>query len=687
MIIMASLLISGLTTASYLGLLTNRRLKAKTLKPKKNTVRKSNKKISISTSREKQLADISGGKNEISPEEREINKKSLIFLSSFAAVTTLSVTVSPALAILNLPIAVYILKDVYRDSYYSLKERKLNVDTLVALLNTLLLVMGKYLMCNIYLVLYLLNRKLMLKLKHHSSNSIVDIFKQQPKTVWIIVNDTEIEIAFETVKQGDTIRVRAGEKIPVDGTIQQGIATVDQHLLTGESQAIEKTVGDGVFAMTIVLVGTLEIHVDKTGKDTTAAQIGEVLNQTVNAKTGRQSWSENLTDKTVLPAFVLSTASLPFLGPSGAMIMLNSHFRYRLTLVTSSSVLNFLNLAAQKGLLFKTGNTLETLNEIDCVVFDKTGTLTLEQPCVKKIHCEAGYDEDTILRYAAAAEEKQTHPIAKAILAEAIQKNLELPSFDNSEYRIGYGMMVNINGQELRIGSQRFMQMEHCIISASIQQALQHCYVEGRSIVLIALDTEVIGAIEFSVNVRPEAQSIIDALHERQILTSIISGDQKEPTRYLAKQLGIDHYYAEILPEQKAELIKTLQQQGKKVCYIGDGINDSIALKQADISVSLRGASSIAVDTAEVILMDGTLNQLEEMFILAENYEQNMKLTSNSVIVPCVLNFAGAFVTSFTLLDSMMLSGVSVVAGFGTSMLPLIKYKNEAESITLKEKI
>jgi len=676
--IITGLLIGGLAAASYIGFRKKNKLKPK------NSIRISEKKVMLSRCREKQLADISGGKTKISPEEQEVNRKGLIFLSSFSVVTLLSTSVSPAFLVLNLPVALYILKDVYRDSYQSLKKRKLNVDTLVALLNTLLLLMGKYLMCNIYLILYLLNRKLMLKLKNNSSNSIIDIFKQQPKTVWIVVNDIEIEIAFETVKQGDIIRIRAGEKISVDGTIQNGIATVDQHLLTGESQAIEKTVSDSVFAMTIVLAGKLEICVDKTGKDTTAAQIGEVLNQTVNAKTGRQSWSENLTDKTVLPAFLLSTVAFPFLGASGAIIILNSHFRYRLTLVTSSSVLNFLNLAAQKGLLFKVGQTLETLNEIDCVVFDKTGTLTLEQPRVGKIHCEVNYDEDVILRYAAAAEEKQTHPIAKAILAEAQKKNLEFPTFDDSEYRIGYGIIVSFNGQILRVGSQRFMEMEHCIISESIQQAQQRCHTEGRSIVLLALDNHVIGAIEFKVSIRPEAQSVIDALHRHKMSISVISGDQKEPTRYLTEQLGIDHYYAEVLPEQKAKLIKVLQQQGKKVCYIGDGINDSIALKQADVSVSLRGASSIAVDTAEVILMDGTLKHLEEMFILAKDYEKNMKLTSSSVIVPCAINFCGAFVASFTLLDSMILSGVSVVAGFGTSMLPLIKHKNK-ESIIFKE--
>ncbi len=669
--IISGLLIGSLALAAYRHFHTK---KTVTRNPSKKTEKGQPKEASFSSNRVQQLAEISGDTIEISPEEREVNRKGLIFLGTFGTITA-SAVFMPALAILNLPVALYILKDVYRGSYQSLKKKQLNVDTLVVVLNTLLLMGGQYFMCNLYLMLYLLNRKLMLKLKHHSSNSIVDIFKQQPKTVWMIVNGVEIKTTFEDIKQGDHIMVHTGGKIPVDGFVKAGIATIDQHLLTGESQPIEKKTNDQVFAMTIVLAGKLEICVDKTGEETTFAQIGQILNQTVNAKTKRQFWSENLTDKTVLPTFLLSAAALPFLGSVGAMIMLNSHFRYRLTLITGSSVLNFLNVAAKKGLLIKTGQTLETLNTIDTVIFDKTGTLTLEQPSIGYIYSEVGYDKNTILAYAAAAEEKQTHPVAKAILAEASQRQLVFPTFDSTEYRVGYGMMVTVKGQILRVGSERFMQMENCHISEYIQQMQQRCYVEGHSIVFVALDNCVVGAIELQATIRPEAQEIIDALHDREISLSIISGDQKEPTRQLAEQLGIDHYHAEVLPEQKAKLIAKLQQQGKSVCYIGDGINDSIALKQADVSVSLRGASSIATDTAEVILMDGTLSQLEELFILAEDYEQNMKLTTNAVILPCIINFGGAFVTSFTLLDSMILSGASVIAGFGSAIQPLLTHR------------
>ncbi len=649
---------------------------------KKNTtnspVDKASDKIQHLSS-QKKIIEAPEIKNEISSEEQAINRKSKLFISSFC-MTGIATLINPSLAILNLPMALYILRDVYRGSYKSLIKKKLNVDTLVATINTILLLKGMYLMNNIYLMLYLLNRKLMLKLKHQSENSIIDIFKQQPRTVWIITNNVETEVSFDSIKKGDIVVVNSGGKIPIDGTIAQGVATVDQHLLTGESQPAEKAKDDQVFAMTIVLSGRIEISVDKAGDQTTASQIVKILNETVNTKTEQELWSEKITNRSVLPMFLLTGASLPFLGSVGSLIILNSHFRYRLNIITAASVLNFLNLAAKKGILIKAGQTLEQVNHIDTVVFDKTGTLTIEQPIVGKIYCEL-YDENTVLSYAAAAEEKQSHPIAKAILEEVKHRELNTPTLDQSEYHVGYGIIVFINGHKIHIGSERFMRMENCIVSSSIQQAQEACHAEGRSLVMVAEDNQVIGAIELIITARPEAAMIIEALHQSGISVCIISGDQDGPTKALARQLNIDHYYAEVLPEKKADLIAELQQQGRSICYVGDGINDSIALKQANVSVSLSGASSIAVDSAQVILMDGTLNQLTELFQLAKDSKDNIKLISKGVIIPCAVNFAGAFFPAFTLLDSMALSVVSIGAGFSGATLPLLNYKKTEEPL------
>ncbi|MGB1249006.1 MAG: heavy metal translocating P-type ATPase [Candidatus Promineifilaceae bacterium] len=631
--------------------------------------------LQMNEARDQQLRAISEDIPAISAAEAELNRKSRLFLTSFgtASVATL---ISPQLAILGLPACLYILKDVYKGSYEALfKQNELTIDTLVALLVTLFIASGSYLLCNLYLVLFLSNRKLLFKLKNQSSNNIVDVFKQQPRTVWLLADGAETKIAFDQLKLGDKVVVHAGETIPVDGTIVTGVATIDQQLLTGESQPVEREADDKVFAMTVVLSGRVVLRVDKAGTETTVAQIGQILNQTVDAKTDMQLWAERITDKTVLPTVVLAGLALPFAGSLSAMIVLNSHFRYRLNIITATSVLNFLNLASQQGILIKDGRSLEVLNQVDTVVFDKTGTLTLEQPHIGRIYTNPTHNEETILQYAAIAEYKQTHPIAKAILDAAAARNLELPKIDQAEYKIGYGVIVTLGNRTIRVGSTRFMQMEACAIDATIEAAQTHCQSQGHSLVLVAVDDKVIGAIELHATIRPEVDTIIEKLRARfGESLYIISGDQEMATRKLAHDVGIHNYFAETLPENKSELIGQLQASGKSVCYIGDGINDSIALKKAEISVSLRGASSVAIDSADIVLMDGTLNQLETLFTLAESFENNLKWTFRGIVAPCLLNLGGLLLPQFTLMHSMALSGVSVAAGFGSAMQPLLSH-------------
>ena len=248
---------------------------------------------------------------------------------------------------------------------------------------------------------------------------------------------------------------------------------------------------------------------------------------------------------------------------------------------------------------------------MDTVVFDKTGTLTDEQPHVTQIHPWGDYEENEILRYAAAAEYTQTHPIAQAILQEARTRDVYIPAIDEATYRIGYGLTVTADSRPVHVGSFRFMEMEEIFIPPSIREVQAVCHNQGHSLVLVAMDYQVVGAIELHAAVRPEAKAMIQGLRQRNIKhIYIISGDHDTPTQKLATALGIDHYFPETLPESKADLIEQLQQEGRSVCYIGDGINDAIALKKAEVSISFRGASTIAMDTAQVILMDQSLNQL-----------------------------------------------------------------------------
>ena len=308
------------------------------------------------------------------------------------------------------------------------------------------------------------------------------------------------------------------------------------------------------------------------------------------------------------PAFLFGLGAWPVLGLGASAALLDAHPKYRTTLASSLGLLNYFRLAAREGLLIKDGRALELLSEVDTVVFDKTGTLTLGQPHVRRLYARAPHGGDDILKYAAAAEQRQSHPVATAIMHAARARGLSVPSIDEAEYKAGYGLSVTVDGSAVRVGSARFMEMEGIAMPPPVVDLQARCHGEGHSLVLVAVDGRVAGAIELHTTIRPEARAIVRGLRRRHIASMyIISGDHEAPTRRLAETLGIEHYFAETLPENKAALIERLQQAGKVTCYVGDGINDSIAMKKSHVSVSLSGASTLAVDTAEVILLDGSL--------------------------------------------------------------------------------
>ena len=318
------------------------------------------------------------------------------------------------------------------------------------------------------------------------------------------------------------------------------------------------------------------------------------------------------------------------------------------------------------------------MREVDTVVFDKTGTLTEDRPQIGNIHTWHGYDVDTVLSYAASAEQKQSHPIALAIRQEAQTRNLTIPDTDNSSYQLGLGLRVEIAGLTVRVGSERFMQREQIPLSASSEEAKLAAQQMGFSLVYVAIEDKLAGAIELQPTIRPEAKAVIDALAERNLDLYIISGDQEAPTRYLAQTLGIANYFAETLPENKAQLIEQLQQEGRSVCFIGDGINDSISLKKANVSVSLQGASTIATDTAQIILMSGTLEKLPRLFEIAEQLDGNMKGNLAASVIPGVITIGGVYLFQFGVLAACVLYNVGLAAGVANAMLPTMTPSNEA---------
>ncbi len=627
--------------------------------------------------RHQQMLEVSSdtNTNEINEFEQETNYYlpiSIIGLG-LATVGTLGY---PIISLLSVPVSFYVSLPIFKIAYQSLsKNRKLKVEVLDSIAFIGGIVTGYYFVTAFTCFIYYVSAKLLNKTRNNTRKTLINVFSEQPRFVWLLKNGTELEIPLSELHVGDIIVVGAGEIIPIDGIITEGMAMIDQHALTGESQSDEKIVGDQVLAATIVLMGRIYIQVKKTGSETIAAQIGEILNHTDEFELSLQTQGEQMADKTVLPTLATSALALFTLGPYSSVAVLSANFAEVIRVTTPIGMLNFLNLASKNDILIKDGRSLELLNQVDTVIFDKTGTLTLEQPHLGNIYTCNGIKENDLLTYAAAAEYKQKHPIAKAILQAASERTLNLPEIDDSQYEIGYGIKVKITDQLIRVGSIRFMEMEGIVIPAEIIMLQQSSHEQGYSTIFVAIDQQLGGMLELHPTIRPEAKNIIRQLRQRNLSIYIISGDHEHPTKQLAEKLGIDHYFANTLPQDKAQLIDQLQKEGKSVCFIGDGINDSIALKKAKVSVSLRGASTAATDTAQIILMDQTLTKLDRLFELAQHFDTNQKTGLATIFVPGVLCISGIFFLHFGILSTMILYNISAIAGVGNALLPLLNHQ------------
>jgi len=583
----------------------------------------------------------------------------------------------PPLSLLSIPGLLYSVRHMFQNSYQTLRqEGKVHVNTLSSITVVTCLFGGYIVAAAMTGFFYTFSQKLLLQVKNDSKQSLVNIFRQSSRTAWVVVNGVEVQVPIQNVKRGDLVVINAGELIPVDGVIRQGMASVDQQMLTGEAQPVEKSVGDSVFALTLLLAGQITVAVEHAGKETTAAQIGQLLNRTTDFKTGVQLRSEGMAQKTVWPTLILSALSLPLLGPMGAVAIITAHFGNRMNAIAGIGILNYFRILSRYGILVKDGRTLELLYQVDTVVFDKTGTLTQEQPTLGAIHTCAGYDEATVLALAAAAEYKQTHPVARAILHAAQARELDLPQIADAAYKVGYGLSVQIDGALVRVGSSRFIEGEGIALPANINQAQSDCNAQGHSLVLVAVDAQVVGAVELLPTVRPEAKAIIQGLRRRKIKSIvIISGDHEAPTRQLAQALGIDRYFAQTLPQDKAAIIEQLQAEGRKICYVGDGINDTIAMKKAQVSVSLRGASTAATDTAQIILMDQSLQQLCRLFDLSKEFAFTLKNSFGLILIPVALGIGGVYFAGFQVVHVLLLKQFFTLISLGNAMWPLQTYR------------
>ena len=554
------------------------------------------------------------------------------------------------------------------------QERRLGVDVLDAIvvvgcLGTMAIFPGAVLCWCLSF-----GRVLVKRTQDNSKKLFLNAFGKQPRYVWLYREGVEVQISLDKLQKGDIIVVNTGEVMPVDGHVVEGMAMIDQHALTGESTPSEKGIGDRVFASTVMVAGKVFVSVETAGSETASAKISQILNDTAGYKLSSQHKGERLADKAVIPTLAVGAVGLATMGPAGAVAVLNSDFGTGIRMAAPLAMLSSLALCAHKGVLVKDGRALELMNEVDTVLFDKTGTLTRERPEVGRILATNGFSPERILQFAAAAERKFHHPIALAILHKAQEWNLSLPPTDDTQYKVGYGITVQLDGHTIRVGSRRYMEMEGIELPPEAHEALADAHREGYTMVMVGVDGRLGGAIELQASVRPEVREIIQGLRKRGIKhIAIISGDHEAPTRKLAESLGMDRYFAQVLPADKADYVEKLQKEGCKVCFVGDGINDSIALKKANVSISLRGASSIATDTAHIVFLEEGLAKLCELRDIARDLDHNVKRSWSMILAPNIACIVGVFTMGFGIMASVVTNNVAALAALANGVLPLRK--------------
>jgi len=440
---------------------------------------------------------------------------------------------------------------------------------------------------------------------------------------------------------GDEVLIRAGQTVPVDGVVLEGVGAVDTHRLTGEQGQTEVAAGDRVFASGFVAGGEFVIRTEAAGADTLAQQLVELLRTGAQQRDSVRLESEVFADKVSPFSLLAGAAVLPFLPVDSAIAMLMAkpgvHYRIGgpLTYLRASS------LAARDGIMMKDCRAFDGLADATMFVFDKTGTLTTETPFLADVTPLGGRSPEEVLRVAASLEIDQPHPIARSLVSAAQSWGLPLAPVGPVVTEAGRGLRADAATHRYLLGGPRLLEEAEVPVPPDVRVRLGEIGARGHSAVLLAEDRRLIGLFEIAPELRPEARDVISRLHAAGAKTAIISGDRRASTETLARRLGIDLVFADTLPQDKADIIQGLQADGEVVCYVGDGINDAAALLQADASVSLAEASRLATEAAQVVLTTGGLALLVVAHELARRMKGTRETTKLLTILPPLVSFVG----------------------------------------------
>jgi heavy metal translocating P-type ATPase len=618
-------------------------------------------------------------------EAAELDRHLLYSGSALAMATVGSLYFAPLRIASLVPLAISSQSSV-TEAIKRAKNREINIVYLDVFAVFMGVGTGVFMLSALTQTLYLGSNKLLLKSKNHTRKRLSEIFVAKNQNVWVLRDEVEVATPLEFVQIGDRIVLNTGEIVPVDGVIVSGMATVDQHMLTGEAQPEEKTVGGLVFATTLLIAGRIIVEVKEAGGNTIASNIAKALDNTESYIADLQTKGEVEANKTFWPTMTAGGIATVIRGSlvSGG-VALSANFSEVMRLGQPMMVLNYLRIASDQSILVKDGRSLEQMEKVDTVVFDKTGTLTQEQPHVARILAFGEHNEDDILYFAAAAEYRQSHPIARAILETAKARGIELPGIDDSKYHIGFGLSVTVNHRRIQVGSRRFMENESVTMNEAIPSIEADAHRHANSLLFVAVDGQLCGLIELAPTLRPESAEVIANLKKRGIRVVILSGDHEEPVRKLAEALQVDDYIAQALPEDKASLVERMQKEGRHVCFVGDGINDSIALKKAAVSISVREGSDIARESAQVVLLGGNLMQLIDLLDLAHELKRQHKIGVRIGTIPSLFSMGGVIFLGFGMSQIMLLYTLSAVGGIANAMLPLLQDRRTTQTLPTPE--
>jgi len=595
--------------------------------------------------------------------------------------------------VLAAPVQFIIGARFYVGAFKALRSGSANMDVLVALGTTSAYVYSVYLAWQwqigelhhpemyfetsaVLITLILLGKWLEASAKGRSSQAIRALMGLRAKTATVVRDGEQVEVPVEDVASGDLVLVRPGEKVPVDGIVVSGTSTVDESMLTGESVPVEKQAGDNVYGATVNAQGAFTMRATQVGSETALSQIIKIVEEAQGSKAPIQRIADKISG--IFVPIVVGIAVLVFLiwyfavEPGNFGVALSRTIAVlviacpcALGLATPTSIMAGTGRAAEYGVLFRGGEHLEGAYRVQTVVLDKTGTVTEGAPSLTDVVLHDGNEDEKteLLTLLASAEKQSEHPLAQAIVKGLSEQGISTVEPDSFRAEPGYGIAAEVNGHQIIVGTRRWME-KNGIASGDAEEALQDMEQAGKTAMLIAVDGSWKGIVAVADQVKASSKKAIERLHQMGIRVVMMTGDNTRTARAIASQVGIDDVFAEVLPEQKAQHVRELQQRGSVVAMVGDGINDAPALAAADIGFAIGTGTDVAMETAGVTLMRGDLNGIADAMEMSRRTMRNIK---QNLFWALVYNTIGIPIAAIGLLApwlagaAMAFSSVSVV--------------------------